>query len=287
MKPDDLALTPTPEVGERLSQLLAVIERLRSPEGCPWDREQTSHSLIPYLLEETYELIESIEGEDHQALKEELGDLLLHVLFQGVIAETEGWFTLEECISGLTAKLIDRHPHVFGDAKAEGAFHAKQNWEAAKQREKERSSRMDGVPRSLPALTRARRIQEKASHVGFDWNHMEPVWDKVQEELDELRNAHLAQDNDAIEEELGDILFSLVNLGRFLGINAEGALRRTIAKFEYRFRHIERELREQGKAPEEATLEEMDEIWNRYREKNLPEREMPASGSGPSVEEIQ
>ncbi len=265
MKIEDLPRTRTPALGKRLTELLTVLDRLRAPGGCPWDREQTSRSLIPYLLEETYELIESVEGEDSRAIMEELGDLLLHVLFQGAIAEDEGWFTLEECVAALTRKLIDRHPHVFGDAKAEGAFHAKQNWEAVKQREKKRESRMDGVPRHLPALTRARRIQEKASYAGFDWNEVGPVWNKVQEELDELRSAHQANDLDALEEELGDFLFSLVNLGRFLGVSAEEALRRTIAKFEYRFRNIERELRERGKTPEEATLEEMDEIWNRYR----------------------
>jgi len=265
MKPENLPRSRPPEVGERLIEVLTVLDRLRSPDGCPWDREQTSRSLIPYLLEETYEVIESIENEDHRALKEELGDLLLHVLFQGAIAEGEGWFTLEECLSALAWKLIERHPHVFGDAQAEGAHHAKQNWEAAKQREKDRGSLMDGVPRNLPALTRARRIQEKAAHAGFDWNAVGPVWAKVQEELDELRNAHQAEDVDALEEELGDLLFSLVNLGRFLGVSAEEALRRTIAKFEYRFRNIEKELLERGKTPEESTLEEMDEIWNRYR----------------------
>lgn len=270
MKPDELPLTRTPEVGERLMELLAVLDRLRSPDGCPWDREQTSRSLIPYLLEETYEVIESIEDENYQALREELGDLLLHVLFQGAIAENEGWFTLEECLSALTRKLVERHPHVFGDARSEVAFHARQDWEAAKQREKERTSRMEGVPRHLPALTRARRIQEKAACVGFDWNTVEPVWDKVREELDELRSAYKTDDRDALEEELGDLLFSLVNLGRFMGISAEEALRRTIAKFEYRFRSIEEELRARGKTPEEATLEEMDEIWNRYRNGNPP-----------------
>ena len=268
MKAEDLTTTRDPEVGRRLVELLTVLDRLRSPDGCPWDREQTSRSLIPYLLEETYEVIESIEDEDHQALMEELGDLLLHILFQSAIAEEEGHFTFEESIGSITRKLIDRHPHVFGEAQAEGAFHAKQNWEAAKQEEKVRTSRMDGVPKHMPALTRARRIQEKAAYIGFDWNAVEPVWDKVQEELDELRQAHTDQDRDALEEEFGDLLFSLVNLGRFMGISAEEALRGTIAKFEYRFRCIEEILRQRGKTPEEATLEEMDEIWNRYRGKS-------------------
>jgi tetrapyrrole methylase family protein/MazG family protein len=253
---------------EELMELLVVLKKLRSPEGCPWDKEQTTRSLIPYLLEETYEVIESIERNDYQALREELGDLLLHVLFQAEIAEEQGWFTLEECMASLSRKLIERHPHVFAGQQAEGAFHAKMNWEAIKQNAKHRSSRLDGVPRQLPALTRARRIQEKAAHAGFDWHDIEPVWGKVQEELSELQRAHQNADQDAIEEELGDLLFSLVNLGRFLGLSAEEALRRTIGKFEYRFRNIEQELKARGKTPEEATLEEMDEIWNRYRDGN-------------------
>ncbi len=250
--------------------LLAVLDRLRSPTGCPWDREQTSRSLIPYLLEETYEVIESIEAEDSQALKEELGDLLLHVLLQTAIAEETGVFTLEESLAVITEKLIDRHPQVFGDAPADGAFHAKQNWERAKQRDKRRESRLDGVPRTLPALTRARRIQEKAAYVGFDWKAVEPVWAKVREELDELDLARRSEDRVAQEEELGDLLFSLVNLGRFLGVDPEGALRKTTAKFDYRFRQIEKELKVQGRSVDEASLEEMDAIWNRFRGVNPP-----------------
>ncbi len=264
VKPEDLPQSRTPEVSNRFMELLAVIDKLRAPGGCPWDRKQTSRSLTPYLLEETYELIESIESEDYQALKEELGDLLLHVLFQAAIAEENSRFTLEECLAALTSKLIERHPHVFSGADEAGA-HPRQDWEVAKQQEKDRESRIDGVPRQLPALTRARRIQEKAANVGFDWDTIEPVWNKVQEELDELKSAQRLDDIDALEEELGDLLFSLVNLGRFLGVNAEEALRSTIAKFEYRFRSIERVLQERGKTPEETTLEEMDEIWNRYR----------------------
>ena len=252
---------------DRLSALLTVLDQLRAPDGCPWDREQTSQSLIPYLLEETYEVIEAIEAQDIEALKEELGDLLLHVLMQCKIAEEAGLFSLADSMEAITTKLINRHPHVFGSARADGAFHAKQNWEAAKAQEKQRESVLEGVPRKLPALTRARRIQEKAAYVGFDWEQVEPVWEKVNEELAELTRAHQAADMAAMEEELGDVIFSLVNLGRFLGISSEEALHRTIAKFEYRFRKIEEELKRLGKTPSEATLEEMDAIWNRYREK--------------------
>ena len=258
-------------VGDRLQKLLNVLDRLRGPDGCPWDREQTSKSLIPYLLEETYEVIESIEAQNTQGLKEELGDLLLHVLFQCKIAEEQGWFSLSDSLESITTKLINRHPHVFGDVRAEGAFQAKQNWEAAKVLEKQRVSVLEGVPRQLPALTRARRIQEKAAYVGFDWERIEPVWEKVHEELRELSQAQRESNSEAVEQELGDVLFSLVNLGRFLGVSSEGALRRTIAKFEYRFHKIEEELRRRGKTPADVSLEEMDEIWNRYRDKE-PEK---------------
>lgn len=266
IRPEDLPPTRGPEAGKQLLELLAVLDKLRAPEGCSWDREQTPRSLIPYLLEETYEVIESLERGDQEGLKEELGDLLLHVLFQVKLAEEQGQFTLEECLTAQAEKLIQRHPNVFGDSQAKGQSRANQNWETAKHREKRRVSRLDGVPRQLPALTRARRIQEKAALVGFDWSHVEPVWEKVHEELEELQAAHQADDADALEDELGDVLFSLVNLGRFFGISAEDALRRTMAKFEYRFRKIEEELKRQDKTPEEATLEEMDAIWNRYRD---------------------
>ncbi len=259
-------LNETAAVGQSLQKLLDILDRLRGPDGCPWDREQTSESLIPYLLEETYEVIESIEAQDTPGLKEELGDLLLHVLMQCKIAEEQGLFSLWDSMESITDKLINRHPHVFGDARAEGAFQAKQNWEAAKVREKGRESVLEGVPRQLPALTRARRIQEKAAYGGFDWERIEQVWGKVHGEVRELSQAQREADGDAVEQELGDVLFSLVNLGRFLGVNSEGALRRTIAKFEYRFHKIEEELRLRGKTPADVNLEEMDEIWNRWKD---------------------
>lgn len=253
--------------GDLLRQLVAVVARLRSEQGCPWDRQQTPESLIPYLLEETYEVIESIEAADPHALKEELGDLLLHIVFQSRIAEERQDFTLAESIQALVEKLIRRHPHVFGEVQVEGTAEIRQRWEAAKQREKGRESLLDGVPRTLPALTRARRVQEKAASVGFDWPHIAAVWDKVAEELEELRTAQAAADADAIAEEFGDVLFSLVNLGRFFHLSAEDALRQTIAKFEYRFRGIEQELTRRGRRLEEASLEEMEGIWNSFRQR--------------------
>lgn len=249
-----------------LRQLVAVVAKLRSEQGCPWDRQQTPTSLIPYLLEETYEVIESIEAENPQALKEELGDLLLHVVFQSRIAEEQQQFTLAESIQAVVEKLIRRHPHVFGEAQVESTADIRQRWEAAKQREKGRESLLDGVPRPLPALTRARRLQEKAAAVGFDWPHTTAVWEKVVEELEELRAAQTAAEPAAIAEEFGDVLFSLVNLGRFLHLSAEEALRQAIAKFEYRFRGIEQELARRGRRVEEASLEEMDAIWNSFRQ---------------------
>jgi len=261
------------QIGEAFLQLVAVVERLRSEQGCPWDRQQTPSSLIPYMLEETYEVIESIEAGDNQALKEELGDVLLHIVFQSRIAEEHRQFTLAESIQTVVEKLIRRHPHVFGDAHVQDTAEVRQRWETAKQREKGRESLLDGVPRTLPALTRARRVQEKAAAVGFDWPDIAAVWAKVNEELDELREAHAGADPNAIAEEFGDVLFSLVNLGRFLHLSAEDALRQTIAKFEYRFRGIEQELARRGRRIEEASLAEMDAIWNTFRRRAQQEKD--------------
>jgi MazG family protein len=262
--------SPTPlarpaDVPGQFLHLLALLDHLRSDQGCPWDREQTPKSLIPYLLEETYEVIESIEAEDAQALQEELGDLLLHVVFQGRMAQEAGQFTIADSLQAISRKLVRRHPHVFGDQSVQGTSEVQQRWEAAKQREKGRESLLDGVPRTLPALTRAQRMQEKAAAVGFDWPTITPVWDKVTEELAELRTACEAGDAAAIAEEFGDVLFTLVNLGRFLQLSAEEALRQAIGKFARRFRGIEQELAQRGRRLEEASLAEMDEIWNRLR----------------------
>jgi tetrapyrrole methylase family protein / MazG family protein len=253
------------QIAEALLQLVAVVERLRSEQGCPWDRQQTSTSLIPYMLEEAYEVIESIEADDPQALKEELGDLLLHIVFQSRIAEEHQQFTLAASIQTVVEKLIRRHPHVFGDARVQDTAEVRQRWEAAKQREKGRQSLLDGVPRTLPALTRARRVQEKAASVGFDWPDIAAVWAKVNEELEELQTAHAAADPAAIAEEFGDVLFSLVNLGRFLHLSAEDALRQAMAKFERRFQGIEQELARRGRRIDEASLAEMDAIWDSFR----------------------
>ena len=261
----------SPPLGESFLRLVAIVERLRSEQGCPWDRQQTPASLIPYMLEETYEVIESIEADDHQALKEELGDVLLHIVFQSCIAEEQQQFTLAGSIQAVVEKLIRRHPHVFSDVRVQDTAEIRQRWESAKQREKGRESLLDGVPRTLPALTRARRVQEKAASVGFDWPEIAAVWAKVNEELEELRVAHAAADSEAIAEEFGDVLFSLVNLGRFLHLSSEETLRQAIAKFEHRFRGIEQELARRGRRPEEASLAEMDAIWNSFRHRERRE----------------
>ncbi len=253
--------------GNLFEELIDVVRKLRAPEGCPWDREQTSSSLLPYFLEEAYEVIESVDNEEWDTLREELGDILLHVVFQALIAEEQGLFYLSESLKGINDKLIRRHPHVFGDKKADAAFYAKQNWEAQKHKEKKRSSRLDGVPPNLPGLVRAQRLQEKASYVGFDWDRIEQVWDKVHEEIIELKEAETQGVRDHMEEEIGDVLFAIVNLSRNLNISAEDALRKTNGKFIRRFKHIEDELKRRKKPIEEATLEEMDAIWEEVKKR--------------------
>ena len=252
-------------IEDSLSQLIEIVEKLRAPGGCPWDRDQTQASLLPYFLEEIYEVIESVEEGNMELLKEELGDILLHVVFQASIGKENEDFTLQDSLNYVNEKLIRRHPHVFADAKAEGPFHAKQNWEAAKHDEKKRESRLDGVPGTLPALTRSQRLQEKASYAGFDWKKVEQVWEKVHEEIGELKEAEEKGITEQIEEEIGDTLFSVVNLSRFLGISAETALRKTNRKFTSRFAQVEKELKKRGKKVEDSSLEEMDEIWNKVK----------------------
>ena len=250
------------EIGNQFEELVNIVSRLRAPDGCPWDREQTNHTLIPYFIEEVYEVIESVDDGDWDLVKEELGDILLHIVFQASIAEDEKNFKIIDSLNNINKKLINRHPHVFGDAKAEAAFHAKQNWEAEKHKEKGRESRLDGVPNSLPSLIRAQRLQQKASYAGFDWEKIEQVWGKVNEEIIELKEAEISGNNQHIEEEMGDLLFAIVNLSRHLNISSEDALRKTNQKFIRRFKKVEEGIKAKGKKLNEASLEEMDSIWN-------------------------
>ena len=244
-------------------KLIDVLESLLAPGGCEWDRKQTHESLVPYLLEETHEVIEAIERGDMNSLKEELGDLMLHLLFQAKLAESEGHFNISDSLKEISSKLIRRHPHVF-----EGATQPKDenaSWEQAKKKEKNRESVLDGVPLSLPTLTRARRIQEKASSVGFDWKTIKPVWEKVHEEISELNEAIDSKDTDKIKDEMGDALFSIVNLARFLDIDPEASLRQTIRKFETRFKKVEKSF-ESNEEMNNASLDQMDKIWNKAKE---------------------
>ncbi|MDE2890223.1 MAG: nucleoside triphosphate pyrophosphohydrolase [Gemmatimonadota bacterium] len=248
-----------------LDRLVKLMARLRGPDGCPWDREQTHQSLKPYLIEETYEALDAIDSGDDDGLRDELGDVLLQIVFHAQLAREEGRFTLEEVAASTSEKLIRRHPHVFGDASANTPGQVVENWEAIKSREKREKGQgpsiLAGIPRQLPALLRARRVQERAARSGFDWKHAEEVVDKVREEVGEFLEARRDADEEGIEEELGDVLFSLVNLARFLRVCPEEALRKTVGKFESRFGYIEQELERQGKCPQGASLEEMDRLW--------------------------
>lgn len=251
--------------GPLFAELVEIMARLRGENGCPWDREQTAESIKPYLIEETYEVLEAIDEQDPAKLKEELGDLLLQVVFHAQMAEEVGAFGITEVLASINEKLRRRHPHVFGDVTAETAQEVLFNWEQIKHGEREKAqgqaSVLDGVPRELPALLRAHRLQEKAARVGFDWKEATEVLRKVEEELDEFRAALEGQASDRMEAELGDLLFALVNLSRFLAVNPEEALHKTIARFIGRFRYIEEELARRGRSLRQASLEEMDALW--------------------------
>lgn len=252
------------DTNRKLSDLVAVMKRLRGPGGCPWDREQTAESIKPFLLEETYEVLEAMdEGKPH-LVREELGDLLFQIVFLSELASEEERFTIDDVIAGIADKMVKRHPHVFGDAEAKTSADVLNQWERRKRDEKggpAKRSALDGVPRELPALLRAQRLQDKASRVGFDWDHPEPVMEKVEEELREFREVLASKDPDRMEEELGDLFFSLVNIARFIGVNPEDALRKTISKFIHRFRHIEEKAHEAGRDLGEMSLAEMDALW--------------------------
>ncbi|WNB92025.1 nucleoside triphosphate pyrophosphohydrolase [Bacillus sp. NEB1478] len=243
------------------SFLKNVIARLRGPGGCPWDQKQTHVTLKKYLIEEAYEVLDAIDEEDDEAIAEELGDVMLQILLHAQIGEEEGFFAIEDVIEALTEKMIRRHPHVFGDVKAEDADEVVANWEAIKAKEKgklERESLLDGVPTGLPAMQRAFQYQKKAAKVGFDWEDIEPVYDKIMEELKEFQDA----EGEEQLKELGDILFSVVNLARFYKIDPEEALNATNRKFYKRFNYIESSLKAKNLSFDDVSLEEMDRFWN-------------------------
>ena len=254
------------KAADQFVKLLDIVEKLRGPNGCPWDKEQTHESLLPYFLEEAYEVIESIEEKNWDNLNEELGDVMLHLALQGQISEEEERFSIADSLENVNKKLIHRHPHVFGDINANNPIEVKKNWEDIKHQEKKRKSRLDGVPQSLPALTRAHRLQQKASHVGFDWDSLDKVWRKFYEEIDEVKTAYNLNNRISMEEEIGDLLFSVVNLARHMKLDSEDMLRKANKKFIKRFRAIEKDLISRGKDISEVTLDEMDSIWEKIKQ---------------------
>jgi MazG family protein len=242
----------------RVSELVDVVRRLRSPDGCPWDREQTHASLRATMLEEAYEVLEAIDEQSMPKLREELGDVLLQVLMQSVIADETGQFTLGDVADAVREKLVRRHPHVFGSTVVSGAEEVVRNWEALKTAEYGRDSALDGVQRSLPALQWAWSLQRRAANVGFDWPDVDGALEKVKEELEELRQAPTVE---AREAEFGDLLFSLVNVARKLGMNPEDALRGSTGRFEARFRMMEQAARADGRSLKDLPMEELDRYW--------------------------
>ncbi|MBL4577625.1 MAG: nucleoside triphosphate pyrophosphohydrolase [Flavobacteriales bacterium] len=250
--------------GEAFERLVGIMDELRVK--CPWDQKQTIESISHLTIEETYELVDSILDKDMDNIKKELGDLMLHIVFYSRIASETNDFNVIEVLDGICDKLIYRHPHIYGDVKAETPEKVKENWEKLKMKEG-RSSVLESVPKSLPSLVKATRIQDKAKAVGFDWENKEQVWDKVNEELAELKAELDKEDNqERAEEELGDFLFSLINYCRYLKINPDNALERTNKKFIQRFQYLEKEAKASGKDLQEMTLEEMDKYWVKAKE---------------------
>ncbi len=266
--------------GDAFLRLVEIMDDLR--EKCPWDKKQTVQSLRQMTIEETYELADAITDENWKDIKEELGDLLLHIVFYAKIGQEKQQFSLEEVINGICEKLIVRHPHIYGDVKVNDDEDVKRNWEKIKLKEGKKSV-LEGVPKSLPATVKAMRLQEKAKQVGFEWDNPEQVWHKVEEEMQELKDAVRNRDLTAldkkneeqaastsklqqeVEDEFGDVVFSLINYARFLQVDAENALERTNKKFIHRFTEMEQEALQTGKALSEMTLQEMDEIWNNVK----------------------
>jgi ATP diphosphatase len=292
-----------PTTGERFERAVQIMERLRAPGGCPWDREQTFDSIKPYTLEETYEVLEAIDNRDWEELPGELGDLLLQVLFYSEMAKEQGTFSIDDVLDRLSRKLIDRHPHVFADAKAETSAAVKRNWEALKVEERKKRagemagaeskataapSILAGISTSMPSLLEAHKLSSRAAQVGFDWPDMEGLFDKLGEETLELREQlrefpaagprpegrgvagsgrqSIPEDlRLRLEEEVGDLFFVMVNIARFLAVDPESALRKTNRKFRRRFEWMERRLRENGSAPEDASMEELESLWQQAK----------------------
>jgi MazG family protein len=297
-----------PTTGERFERVVAIMARLRAPGGCPWDREQTFDTIKPYTLEETYEVLEAIDSRDWNELSGELGDLLLQVLFYAEMGAEEKHFTIDDVLDRLSTKLVDRHPHVFGEVKADTANEVVRNWQALKAEEKKKrqtesgktpelghpDSVLHGVTSKMPALMEAHKISTRVAHVGFDWPNIEGLFDKLHEETEELRHnlndypapgpqpqsasdvasargAKISEElRGRLEDEVGDLLFVLVNIARYLSLDPESALRKTNGKFRRRFEYLESRLREQGRKPSEASLNEMEALWQESKQLERP-----------------
>jgi tetrapyrrole methylase family protein / MazG family protein len=248
-------------------ELLTIMEKLRGEKGCPWDKVQNRESIKPYIIEEAYELIEAIEENDPEKIKEELGDLLFQIVFQCQLAREKNEFDMSEVIEKIGEKMISRHPHVFGEAECRTPGEVVKQWEVLKKQEgKLRNSILEGVPKAMSSLLRAHRLQKRAAQVGFDWEKVEDVLKKVDEEMNELKEALKSGKKEEMEDELGDIFFMLVNLSRFMKVNPEDAHRKTISKFIHRFRHIEMRAAEQGRELSSMTLDEMDKLWDEAKQ---------------------
>lgn len=259
-------------MSKEIDRLIDIVAKLRAPDGCPWDKEQDHKSILPGLLDEVYEFFESVDLEDDYGMKEELGDILLQVVFHSQMAKEENKYDINDVAKEISDKLVRRHPHVFGELHVDSTGEVLKNWEDIKRKEKGKEDReyiTDGIPKALPALFRAEKIQKRVARVGFDWKDEKPVLDKVEEEFSEFREALEKGNVKNAEEELGDIIFALVNVARHKNISAETALRLTIEKFDKRFRYIEDRFNEEKKDISKATLEELDKYWNIAKTKNL------------------
>ena len=301
-----LECLPMPDsTGERFQRAVSIMARLRAPGGCPWDREQTFDSIKPYTLEETYEVLEAIDNRDWEELSGELGDLLLQVLFYAQMAKEQGTFSIDEVLDRLSNKLVDRHPHVFGEVKAETSSDVLRNWEALKAEEKKRrleagggkaaqnaenpQSVLAGVPTAIPALLEAYKLSSRAAHVGFDWPNVDGLFEKLHEETDELREQlkefpepgprphargvagsgrpQIPEElRDRLEDEVGDLFFVLVNIARYLSLDPESALRKTNRKFKQRFQWMEEQLRASRRGPQQASMEELESLWQQAKQ---------------------
>ena len=255
------------EICRRFLRFLEIIRRLRAPDGCPWDREQTHESLKSYVIEEAYELVEAIDSGNDEEIKEELGDVLLQIALHSQIASERGAFDFGDVLEVISEKMIYRHPHVFGDTSVASAREVEANWSRLKREEKKTESVLEGIPKALPGLLAAHRTSERASKVGFDWPDISSIFDKVDEELDEAKEAYRHGDTRQVQEELGDLLFVIVNLIRRLGGNAEEVMRQTTEKFTRRFKEMEKALSAEGRSFGNLGIEEMDEVWEKIKRK--------------------